>query len=103
VTSIGEGMVDITAINTDHRVHAIKRAAANLIDLIEQLEVPPGDVGPQRKQQAMEHVVIAVEAATEAAELRVEPPPPDIPVDYTHEHPEGVPADDAGDVEGAPV
>jgi len=87
--SIGEGMVDLTAVNTDHRAHGIKRAGANLIDLIEQLGVPPGDAGPQRKQQAMEHVVIAVRAAIEAAEMRSEQPPAQAPVDYTHEHPEG--------------
>ena len=89
--SIGEGMVDLTGANVDHRVHAIKRAGANLIDLIEQLQLPAGDQGPQLKQEAMQLVSRAVQLAKEAAMLREPPAPVEATVEYTHEHPEGTP------------
>lgn len=91
VSSIGEGMVDINAVNHDHRVFAIRRAAANLIDLIEQLEVPAGDHGTRLKQRGMELVQQAAQSAIEAAMLRERQPAAEPPLEYTHEHPEGAP------------
>jgi len=89
--SIGESMVDITAVEQDHRVFPIKRAGANLIDHIEQLAVPSGDQGQMLKQEAMQLVSRAVRLAKEAAGLREKPAPVENPIEYTHEHPEGTP------------
>jgi hypothetical protein len=91
VSSIGEGMVDITAVEPDYRVFPIKRAGANMIDHIEQLQVPAGDQGPQLKAKAMELVLQAVQYAKEAAALREPKPQVHPPLEYTHEHPEGAP------------
>jgi len=90
--SIGEGMVDMGANPTgDHRVVAIKRAGANLIDMIEQMEVQlvPGKDGSAIKRNASLLIKQGVALAVEAAVMRTPPPEP--------------PPTSDSDVEGAPV
>ena len=85
MNSIGEGMVDIGSNPTgDSRVVQIKRAAANFIDMIEQMEVQPTgrDVESLRKQ-AQQHIAnacgLAVQAANMRAPIKSIPPEPDQP------------------------
>jgi len=93
--SIGESMVDMHSNPTgDHRVVQLKRAAANLIDMIEQMEVQPvPDVdGPALKKRATQSIKEGVDMAVAAACMRTPvetlPPEADQP---------------GGTVEGAPV
>jgi hypothetical protein len=81
MSSVGEGMVDMGANPTgDHRVVDIKRASANLIDRIEQLQVL-GDAktGGDNKRQAMHLVAEACGLAVQAA------------IQRDDEHPQGAP------------
>ena len=93
--SIGEGMVDMHSNPTgDYRVVQLKRAAANLIDMIEQMEVQrvPDVDGQAFKKTATQKIAEGVAAAVAAACMRTPvetlPPEADQP---------------GGTVEGAPV
>jgi len=78
--SVGEGMVDMHSNPTgDSRVVSIKRAAANLIDMIEQMEVAAhgkatASQGSDLKKQACHLVAQACDMAVQAAILRDAPP-----------------------------
>jgi hypothetical protein len=94
MSSIGEGMVDMHSNPTgDHRVVQLKRAGANLIDMIDQMEIQQAhDVGQPLRATAMQKIADGVALAVQAAALRYPvatiPPAPDQP---------------GGEVEGAPV
>jgi hypothetical protein len=92
MSSVGEGMVDMGANPTgDHRVVGIKRASANLIDRIEQLEIQQAyDIANPIRQAAMQKVADACALAVQAAEMR-----------WPNFHPASEAGEDAP--EGAPV
>ena len=73
--SIGEGMVDMGSNPTgDGRVVSIKRASANLIDMIEQMEIVGDyDVGNPIRQAAMKMIADGCTLAVQAATLRDTP------------------------------
>jgi len=89
--SIGESMVDMASNPTgDHRVVDIKRASANLIDRIEQLEIQQAyDVSNPIRQAAMQKVAEACALAVQSASLRWPQPRNE--------------RETSSDVEGAPV
>jgi hypothetical protein len=91
--SIGEGMVDMGSNPTgDGRVVAIKRAAANLIDMIEQMEiVGDRDAGSKLKKQASHLVAEACDLAVQAAIQRDPAPQSRNERETSDDDPQGAP------------